>query len=120
MPLFEVLVDRVHVVALALAVAFLGGARLLGDEVDRLAVGRPRWGRRARGVVRERACFAAVHRQEPQLSVAAEEKLPAVRCPARAAGNFAALAEAETNRRATADVSPPEVVAGPICASARM
>lgn len=59
--------------------------------------------------MRELARFAAVGGHQEDLVVAHEGQPRAVRRPARESGELAVLAERELDRRAAADVLPPEM-----------
>ncbi len=97
-PLLEiVLLERIHIVEQAIALALFGRLGIRGDEVDRLAVRRPRQ-RAGRGCMAgEAARFAALDTQQVDLIVGVgvatrrERDQLAVRRPARA--RFAALAK---------------------------
>ena len=105
------LVERVHVVAELIALAFLGGARVRRGEIDGRPVGGPRRRNRcadAGRVMREVARLAAVHCQQLELAVAPEDDRAAVGRPASGSRRLAVLAERELLRVA-ADRLPPQV-----------
>jgi len=86
MVLTKILIERVDIVAQPLPFAFSIGRRIVGEEIDRRAVGRPRWRGAAidPGVVpRDLARRATVGGDQPDLTSALIEQRTAVGRPAR-------------------------------------
>ena len=105
-----VLLERVDVVAQPIALAFLAGWRIAGEEIDGRAIRRPDRRRRRGGVTGEGPRFSAIGGDQLNLTGAQEQDRLAVRRPANAARrrNVAAFRERELNWRAV-DVLPPQV-----------
>ena len=104
-------VQRVDIVAYAIALTFVGGARVGRGEIYGGAVRRPRrWnaGADVCRVVCQRPRLAAAGGQQVQLAVAPEDERAAVRRPAGCPRRFARFAKGELFRCA-ADGLPPQV-----------
>ena len=104
-------VQRVDIVAYAIALTFVGGARVGRGEIHGGAVRRP--GRRNAGadvcrMVRQRPRLAAAGGQQVQLAVAPEDERAAVGRPAGGPRRFARFAKGELFRCA-ADGLPPQI-----------
>ena len=105
-----VLLERVDVVAQPIALAFLAGRRIAGEEIDGRAIRRPHRRRRWCGVTGEGPRLSAIGGDQLNLTGAQEQDRLAVRRPANAARrrNVAAFREGELNGCAV-DVLPPQV-----------
>ena len=112
-PLLVILVKRVHVVPQSIAFTLRRGPWLTRKEIDRRAVGRPRWRSWQRRMMGQRPGFAAGRGEQLQLAVADEENRRPVGGPARLDWNVTGIGEGQLRGRSAAVRLTPQLPDGP-------